>query len=197
MGIGGLQSACLCITRGGRLTHIRLFRYALLASVAFGISACSESQTGSPAPPSAASATATSRAPQPLTAGPKEPEVANPTVAVPTPRTQIISGSGVLIGSTPTQGAVATPQGDITLSFVNADVREVLPRVLGDILHLNYAVDPKVQGTITVQTSRPIRQQDVLPVLQETLRASGLALVEANGVYRVTTSDEAAHTGTA
>jgi general secretion pathway protein D len=197
MGIGGRQSACLCIARGGRTTHIRLFRYALLASVAFGISACSESQTGSPTQPSAASATATSRAPQPLTAGPKEPEVANPTVAVPTPRTQIISGSGVLIGSTPTQGAAATPQGDITLSFVNADVREVLPRVLGDILHLNYAVDPKVQGTITVQTSRPIRQQDVLPVLQETLRASGLALVEANGVYRVTTSDEAAHTGTA
>ncbi len=34
-------------------------------------------------------------------------------------------------------------------------------------------------------------------MLQETLRASGLALVEANGVYRVTASEEAVHLGTA
>src|ERR1700757_3789058 len=90
----------------------------------------------------------------------------------------------------PAGGAAAGPSGDITLNFVNADVREVLPRVLGDILHLNYTIDPKVQANVTIQTSRPIRQQDVLPVLVETLRASGLALVEANGVYRVTASEE-------
>ena len=76
-------------------------------------------------------------------------------------------------------------------------MHEVLPRVLGDILHLNYTIDPKVQANITIQTSRPIRQQDVLPVLRETLRASGLSLVEANGIYRVCNNDEAVHTGTA
>jgi len=150
--------------------------------------------------PASATATAASASPQPLNAqGPKEPEVANPTPPLPTERAQILGGTGALVGTVPraSGGAAAAAGGDITLNFVNADVREVLPRVLGDILHLNYTIDPKVQATITIQTSRPIRQQDVLPVLQETLRASGLALVDANGVYRVTASEEAVHLGTA
>jgi general secretion pathway protein D len=126
------------------------------------------------------------------------PEVANPAPAIPAQRAQIIGGTGALIGiaSRPGTGATAAA-GDITLNFVNTDVREVLPRVLGDILHLNYTIDPKVQANVTIQTSRPIAQKDVLPVLGETLRASGLALVEANGVYRVTASEDAAHLGTA
>src|SRR6185437_12914169 len=200
MGNGGLQSASSRVAPRSGLSRTRLFRYALLTGVAAWVSACTEAQMNAPTPMQAplGPAAAASGSPRPLTSrGLQEPEVANPTPALPSSRAEIISGNGTLIGSVPAQAATVTPQGDITLSFVNADVREVLPRVLGDILHLNYAVDPKVQGTITVQTSRPIRQQDVLPVLQETLRASGLALSEANGVYRVTTSDEAGHTGTA
>ena len=147
-----------------------------------------------------ATASASAAAPTPLgSATVKAPEVADPTPPVPTERAQIISGTGALVGtvSRPGGNAAAGPAGDITLNFVNADVREVLPRILGDILHLNYTIDPKVQANVTIQTSRPIRQQDVLPVLGETLRASGLALVEANGVYRVTASEEAVHLGTA
>jgi general secretion pathway protein D len=83
----------------------------------------------------------------------------------------------------------------VTLNFVNADVREVLPRVLGEILHLNYTIDPKVQATITVQTSRPLRQADVLPVLQQVLRANGLSLVETGGIYRLLASEDAGRTG--
>ena len=151
--------------------------------------------------PVSATAAASVTAPRSLTGSAvKEPEVANPAPLVPTERAQIIGGTGTLIGtvSRPSAGTAATASsGDITLNFVNTDVREVLPRVLGDILHLNYTIDPKVQANVTIQTSRPIRQQDVLPVLEETLRASGLALVETNGVYRVTASEEAVHLGTA
>ncbi len=150
--------------------------------------------------PATATASASAAAPTPLGgATVKAPEVANPTPPVPTERTQIITGTGALVGnvSRPGSSATASPAGDITLNFVNTDVREVLPRVLGDILHLNYTIDPKVQANVTIQTSRAIRQQDVLPVLEETLRASGLALVEANGVYRLTASEDATHLGTA
>jgi general secretion pathway protein D len=151
----------------------------------------------------AASAAASAVTPKPTPLGPQAaqaPEVANPTPVAPPERAQIVSGTGVFVK--PPAPAPATPgdqtqTGDITLNFVNADVHEVLPRVLGDILHLNYTIDPKVQANITIQTSRPIRQQDVLPVIEETLRASGLALVEANGIYRVMNSDDAVHTGTA
>ncbi|HEX3970695.1 MAG TPA: type II secretion system secretin GspD [Stellaceae bacterium] len=138
--------------------------------------------------------------PTPLgTASARAPEVANQTPVPPPAETRIVSGTGVFVkpSTPPPSGGDQNQGGDITLNFVNADVHEVLPRVLGDILHLNYTVDPKVQANITIQTSRPLRQQDVLPVMEETLRASGLALLETNGVYRVMNIDEAAHTGTA
>jgi general secretion pathway protein D len=173
----------------------------LALTVILAATGCSLDQTGGVTVPgqttSAASAAATS-SPKPLGGQTvSEPAVANPSPALPAEAPVILPGTGVMIGTAPAARPPAEGQGDITLSFVNADVREVLPRVLGDILHLNYAVDPKVQGTITVQTSRPIRQQDVLPILGETLRASGLSLIEASGIYRVTTSDEAARAGTA
>ncbi|MEE8279321.1 MAG: hypothetical protein V3R55_01290, partial [Alphaproteobacteria bacterium] len=49
-----------------------------------------------------------------------------------------------------------TAEGDVTLNFADADVREVVRTILGDILKVNYIIDPKVEGTITVQTSRPL-----------------------------------------
>ncbi len=146
-----------------------------------------------------AATSATPASPTPLgLAGTQAPEVANPPPAAPAAQTRIVPGTGVFV-KPPSASATATQNqtGDITLNFVNADVHEVLPRVLGDILHLNYTIDPKVQANITIQTSRPLRQQDVLPVIEETLRASGLAMVEANGIYRVMSSADAVHTGTA
>jgi len=98
---------------------------------------------------------------------------------------------------TPSGGAEPSANGDITLSFADTDVHEVLRSILGDVLHLNYAIDPKVQATITVQTSRPLRRDEVLPVLQEVLHASGLALLHVGGIYRVVPVDEAARSGAA
>jgi len=70
-------------------------------------------------------------------------------------------------------------------------VREVVRSVIGDVLHMNFSIDPRVQGTVTVQTSRPLRREDVLPTLVEVLRASGLALVQRDGIYRLVPLDEA------
>jgi general secretion pathway protein D len=110
------------------------------------------------------------------------------------------AGTGIVVqplAAAPAGAPAAPPDGDVTLNFVDADVREVLRSVLGDVLHLNYVVDPKVQATITVQTSRPLRRQDVLPLLQQVMRASGLVLVQASGVYRVVPVEEAARNGAA
>jgi general secretion pathway protein D len=175
----------------------RIFGRPALAIGLLLLSGCQETQTLGPfvhQPPE--------ERPKPLTPtgeqSPAAPEVANKPPAVLAEESRISPGTGNFVNTTPPAGASAaaeTPAGDITLNFVNADVREVLPRILGDILHLNYTIDPKVQATITVQTSRPLRQQDVLPVLQQVLRTSGLALVSSNGVYRVVASEDAARTG--
>ncbi|HSE79547.1 MAG TPA: type II secretion system secretin GspD [Alphaproteobacteria bacterium] len=87
--------------------------------------------------------------------------------------------------------AETAPDGDIVLNFVNADVREVARAVLGSLLKLNYVVDPRVQGTITVQTSRPLGRDAVLPTLDVVLRTSGFALTESGGLYRITPAESA------
>ncbi|HWE75570.1 MAG TPA: type II secretion system secretin GspD [Stellaceae bacterium] len=181
-----------------------LWRRSAVIALALLSASCTVKQDAGPTQQNEAASSSVGPAPAgpaPLgAAGPRAPEVANQTPVPPPAETRLVPGTGVFVkpsSSSPASSGDQNQGGDITLNFVNADVREVLPRVLGDILHLNYTIDPKVQANITIQTSRPLRQPDVLPVLQETLRASGLALLEANGVYRVMNIDEAVHTGTA
>src|SRR5689334_1314233 len=50
----------------------------------------------------------------------------------------------------------STQPNDVTLNFPNADVHEVAKAILGDILGLNYAVDPSATGSVTVQTAEPV-----------------------------------------
>ncbi len=73
----------------------------------------------------------------------------------------------------------------MTLDFANADIRDVLRSVLGDVLKVPYAVDPAVQGPITLQTGRPVQRAAVLDLLANTLQVNGMALVARDGLYRV------------
>jgi general secretion pathway protein D len=118
-------------------------------------------------------------------------------VKVLAPSAIVVPGSGSLVApAAPAAAAPAAETGDVTLNFVDADIHEVVRSVLGDVLHLNYAIDPKLQSTVTVQTSRPLSRDQVLPVFEEVLRASGLALVETSGLWRVVPLDEAARNAT-
>ncbi|MEI9930349.1 MAG: type II secretion system secretin GspD [Rhizomicrobium sp.] len=80
---------------------------------------------------------------------------------------------------------------DVTLNFPNADVHEVAKAILGDILGLNYAVDPSATGTVTVQTAEPVAKVDVLPILEESLAAAKLGLIKKGTVYTIIPLDKA------
>lgn len=86
-------------------------------------------------------------------------------------------------------------EGDITLNFVNADAKEVIRTVLGEILRVNFAIDPKVQGNITLLTNQPIERDAVLPVLESVLRLNGLGIVRAGEVYTVAPSTDVLRLG--
>jgi general secretion pathway protein D len=109
------------------------------------------------------------------------------------PPPEIRRGSGRFVGSGPSSRTVAaTPEGQTTLNFVNADIADVAKAVLGDLLKLNYLVDATVQGSVTLQTSRPLAHDVVLPAFEQAIRLAGLALVERDGIYRVVPLAEAA-----
>jgi len=81
---------------------------------------------------------------------------------------------------------------NISLNFVNADVHEVVATVLGDILKKNYFLDPKVQGTVTFHTLRPLAMSEVPGVLEDMLALTGAALVPAGDAYKIVPLDQAA-----
>lgn len=76
-------------------------------------------------------------------------------------------------------------EGDITLNFENTDIREVVKVILGDILNVNYLLDPGVRGGVTMQTGSPMPKSALLSTLETLLRMNGAALVKADNVYRV------------
>lgn len=104
-------------------------------------------------------------------------------------------GRGASVQAPATAASHADENGDITLNFVNAAVKDVVDSVLGQTLHVNYTVDPKLQGTITMQTAKPIKRENVLPLLEGVLQANGIALVQSGDLYRVTTLAGAAKAG--
>lgn len=83
----------------------------------------------------------------------------------------------------------APDDGEITLNFADADIREVVRTILGDVLGLNYAIDPGVGGVVTLQTSRPIRREDLLATLESVLRLNGAALIQGDGLYKIVSWD--------
>ena len=88
--------------------------------------------------------------------------------------------TGAVAGS-----AVQTTNDGITLNFANTDVHQVIDIVLGETLGLNYSIDPKVKGTITARTVRPLSREDVLATLESVLAMNDIAIVPKNGVYQI------------
>ena len=84
----------------------------------------------------------------------------------------------------PTPGAGAQA-GDITLNFVDTDIREIARTILGTTLKLNYTIDPNVHGTASIDTGTPLPRSALLPTLETLLNANGATLVERNGVFAV------------
>ncbi len=63
------------------------------------------------------------------------------------------------------------------LNFENTPIASVAKVVLGDILGTGFIVDPRVQGTISLASGRPVPKSDLLFVLENALRLSGVVLV--------------------
>lgn len=75
--------------------------------------------------------------------------------------------------------------GDVSLHYVDTDVREVAKLILGDILKLNYTIDPGFMGTVTIETARPLRREELLSTLQSLLNQTGGIMTYDNGFFRI------------
>src|SRR2546423_1797920 len=93
-------------------------------------------------------------------------------------------------------GAQPAASGDgYELNFENTPVTGVAKVVLGDILGLGYIIDPRVQGTVTLASGRPVPKGDLLFVLESALRLSGASLVRDKRGYIILPAAEAVGSG--
>src|SRR5215212_3685072 len=81
------------------------------------------------------------------------------------------------------------------LNFENTPVTTVAKVVLGDIMGLGYTIDPRVQGTVSLASGRPVPKSDILFVLENALRVSNVVLVRDARGYRLIPAAEAIGTG--
>ncbi len=75
--------------------------------------------------------------------------------------------------------------GKYSINFDAADIGEVSKIILSDMLDENYILNPAVKGSITLQTTKPLHKDDLLPTLEMLLRANGAVLIKRDGVYRI------------
>ncbi|MER8409371.1 type II secretion system secretin GspD [Mesorhizobium sp. M1307] len=95
-------------------------------------------------------------------------------------------GSGNFVSSgAPIAQVTADGSGQFELNLVNAPVAQAAKAVLGDALHLNYIVDPRVQGTVTLQTSQPVSQDALVDILESALAVNNAGITKRAGTYQI------------
>ena len=105
---------------------------------------------------------------------------AQPVPPAPTPAAAVSPASP----ATPRRGE------PVTLNFVNADI-DAVARTMATITGRNVVVDPRVKGTITLITDRPLPPLTAFNQFTAQLRLQGLAVVEAAGLYKIVPEAEA------
>ncbi len=109
-------------------------------------------------------------------------------------KAELYPGSGRFFASRAQSGASnQTKKGGekFNLNFDDADLGEVCKVILGDILHENYLLSPKVAGAVTLQTSTPLTRSELLPTLEMLLQVNNAVLTFQDGVYQIQPQAEA------
>jgi general secretion pathway protein D len=127
---------------------------------------------------------------------PRQPQQVN-TVATTTgqkSRPAVFEGTEVTSISEERPQPVASGSG-FDLNFENTPVATVAKVVLGDILGTGYTIDPRVQGTVSLVSVRPVAKSDIIFVLEDALRLSGVVLIRDTAGYRLTPLGDAVGAG--
>ncbi len=106
-------------------------------------------------------------------------------------RPLIVSGDPRLTRRARPRLAGADDTRTITLNFENIAIREVAGVILGDLLGVNYAVDPDVDGQANLKSTEPVPVSAALGILETILKQNDAALVVDGDLYRVVPADQA------
>ncbi|MBE7444126.1 MAG: type II secretion system secretin GspD [Planctomycetia bacterium] len=74
---------------------------------------------------------------------------------------------------------------DIAFNFDNAELKDVLQIVLGEILNVNYILDKRVGGTINLHATGQIYKEELISMLNALLYVYDFAIMKDGDLYRI------------
>jgi len=106
---------------------------------------------------------------------------------------EIYPGSGEFINPQAARrpGKAVTEDGEIVLNFEAESLQSVVHTILGEVLQETFVIGPGVGGEVTFSTSKPVRREQLMPILELLLRWNGATLVYSEGRYHVLPVSEA------
>jgi general secretion pathway protein D len=86
--------------------------------------------------------------------------------------------------------ALAQESGAAALNFVGADIESVI-KAVGHYTGMTFIIDPRVKGTLTLVSEKPLTRAQAFGLLTSALRLQGYAVVTADGYAKVVPEAEA------
>ena len=84
----------------------------------------------------------------------------------------------------------AAPNDEAALNFVGADIESVI-KAVGHYTNINFVIDPRVKGTLTLVSEKSISKSQAFALLASALRLQGFAVVSGDGYAKVVPEAEA------
>ena len=117
-------------------------------------------------------------------------------VPLPSPSSKAVAttepGNGQMIAESPGRQRGSSSEANVVLNLSSVPLQQAAKTVLGDMIGVNYVVDPRVDGVVSVQTTQPVNKTDALELFQAALAPIGAVLVQSRGIYRIAPADQAA-----
>ncbi len=96
------------------------------------------------------------------------------------------SSDAVYAAGSPFKGAGDNERRKIDITFDDMDIYPVLDEVLGNILELNFIVDPSIRGTVSLRIQGSYSRRELLGLFNSMLQMHNLAIVKGDyGMYKV------------
>ncbi len=73
----------------------------------------------------------------------------------------------------------------VAFNFDDADIYEVIQIMLGEVLKVNYVIDPSVRGTVTIHTEGKLKRSEILSLIEAVFKLNNLALMQEGNLYHV------------
>ncbi|MEM7718277.1 MAG: type II secretion system secretin GspD [Pseudomonadota bacterium] len=73
----------------------------------------------------------------------------------------------------------------VSLNLVNVSIADAAAAILGELLRVNYVIDPAVQGTVNIRSSQPISRTTAIEVFELALKQNNAAIVRRGDAFAV------------